>query len=809
MVDLRTDSEAGDREELNLAELWNTLLRNRWLVLGITVAVAGLAALYTLRTAPVYQSGVTLAVDDDKSNRNPLSELTPYGGGGQGKLETDIVVLRSRRVAEAVVDSLDLTVQVAEPNLPRDQVLRTIHVPRDAPAGVYVLERGDGAAYSLHAERAPSGLRLPARVEPGVPFKIGGAELALAPGLARDGAPGRVVFTISRFRNAVAGMQAMLGVARLDPKAKVLAVSYTTTDPVQAAAVPNVLSERFIEYKAALTKQESRNTVEFLRGQVASYQGEVSRAENALRGFREQQRVVSPQEEAVQQVQRLATLQAQRDALRSEREALAKLLDRVSQGRTDGRTSQYRQLASFPVFLANNAVQNFLQALTALENERASLLVSKTERNADVQGLDTRIREIELQLYQIARDYLEGLDTQLASTEANLGRFGTQLEAIPAREVEFARLSRQQKVLDDIYSLLQTRLKEAEIREAAEPNDVRVIDSALVPERPISPRPFRNLVLGLVAGLVAGVAAAFARETLDTRVRTREDVQAATGSMPILGVIPRFDTARAPSGTRRFNTSDLGLSESLVVRTDPQSPAAEAFRSLRTSIVFSGVRGAPQVMVVTSAMPGEGKSTSSSNLALTLAQQGSRTLLVDADLRRGTVHRIFDVPQEPGLTHVLLGMVPLEAAVHVVEVSENVTLSVLPAGAFPPNPAEILGSERMTRLLEELRGKYDAVIFDAPPLNLVTDATVLAKMVDAAVLVTRNGFTDKRALQHAASQLLQVRAPVSGVVLNDVDVTGGGRYYGYGYGYGYGYYTADAVGANGKNGKHGKNGKAY
>ena len=809
MVDLRTENDPNERDELNVAELWHTLLRNRWIVLGTTLAVVALAALYTWQKRPLYQATTTLQLDDDKANRNPLAEFLPVGGGSQGKLETDMVVLRSRQIAERVVDSLDLTVQLVEPNLPRSEILRTLDVPRDAPVGLFVLER-QGAGYALRAERLPRNRpkpEFPAKVEPGVPFKIGNATLALQPRLTRGG-PDEIILSLGSFRGTVSGVQTAMGVSRVDPKAKALAVSYMHTDPQQASAVPNALSGVFIEAKAQLSRLESANTVTFLRDQVASYEGQLVEAENALQSFREQQRVVSPQEEAQQQVRRLAELQAQRDQMRSEREALGKLLDRVSQGqRQSGETSPYRQLASFPVFLSNKAVQDILQSLTTLENERSKLLVQRTDVNVDVQGLNQRIRELELQLYQMAGNYLEGLDSQIASAEAQLGRFGNQLETIPAREVQYARLLREQKLLDELYALLQTRLKESEIRLAAEPGDVRVIDTALVPEVPISPRPLRNLVLALALGLVMGVAAAFGREAMDTRVRTREDVQAATGQMPILGIIPRFEGAQRTSVRNRLME---GVPDSLVVRADPQSPAAEAFRALRTSIVFSGVKGAPQVMVVTSAMPGEGKSTSSSNLAVTLAQQGSRTLLVDADLRRGTLHRIFEVPQEPGLTHVLLGMATLDEAVREVEVGEGVLLYVLAAGAFPPNPAEILGSERMAKLLEELRARYDAVIFDAPPLNLVTDATVLAKSVDAAVLVTRNGFTDKRALHHAASQLLQVRAPVSGVVLNDVDVEGGGRYYGYGYGYGYsyGYYAAEA-GANGSNGKNGRNGKKH
>jgi len=794
---------ADNGDEISLQDLWHAVLRRRWLIVGCFVTVLSLTGLYTWRQKPVYEAEATLRIDEQDSGSAILGDLAPLAGASRGKLETEILVLRSRQIAETVADSLDLHVRLVEPHRPRAEVLLPIRVPTDGNAEHplrYTLDRQADGSYSVRAETGTPADALPERVEIGVPFSVGGATLAVAPAV-RALPPERIRFAIDPFHVAVSGLRERLRISRSDPNAHIVTVRYQSTDPQLAAAVPNAASVVFIKNKTLGGKAETRSTIDFLRQQVTGYEEELRRAEERLRGFRERQQVVSLGEQATQQVQRLAELQAERDGLRSERRALAELLVKVGRAPADGAggRSPYRQLASFPTFLANKAVQDILQSLTQLENERAKLLVGRTVESIDVRGINHRIQELELQLYQLAQNYLASLDSQIASAEAMLARFGAQLETIPAREVEFARLSREQALLTDLYTLLQTRLKEAEIREAIEPGDVRVIDAALVPQKPVSPRHLLNLTLGALLGLLLGVAAAFVRQALDTKVRTKEDVRRATGGAPVIGTIPRIRGTK-PSRLASANgnghrkhaqvtpvAAETLVEERLVTHLSPRSPASEAYRALRTNLTFANAESAPRVLVVTSAMPGDGKSTSAANLAITLAQQGTRALLVDVDLRKGVLHRVFGLPQEPGLTQVLTNQAHLTGAVREVPTTDDgAPLAVLPGGTFPPNPAELLGSSRMRALIEQLRAEYEMVVFDAPPLNLVTDAAILGTMADTTVLVTRAGQTEKSALEHAVGQITHIGAPFGGVIINDIDLTGDARYYGYAYGYGYG-----------------------
>lgn len=772
-----------------LRSLWNFIQRNRWLTLGIPVLVVALAGAFLTRATPVYEASTTLRIDEDRSNVPVLDALRTLSSGSQIGTETE--VLRSRTIAEAVVDRLDLGVVVRRPRgTPRAEVFSVVDVERTAPRGRYRLEPADDGRLTLIDRRTRESL---GDFTAGQTIRLPGVTLRLADS-AVDLAP--VEFDVVPFQDAVRALRRTLGVSRPNREADLLLVRYEGTDPALVRAVPDAVADAFMQRRTAVRSAEARGTVRFLQTQLDTLAAQLTAAEEALRAFQEANRIVAPEAEAEVQVQRLAQLRAERETFDAERAALAGMLERVESAppAARGEPSPMRRLIAFPTLLRNEAASELLRSLNEVENQRAELLRRRTWEDPDVQLMTGRIDELETQLGTIARTYLDALTRQVAALDAALERFSDQLARVPEAHVRFARLTRQTRVLEEIYTLLQTRLKETEIIAAAEDPSVQVIDPAILPTRPIRPNIPLTFALALLVGVVLGTGTAFAREHMDTRIRSRDDLRVAAGDIPVLGTIPRIRRAqpatglwsrlRTPAPQRRFTDSMHARLEAI---HDPQSPVSEAYRSLRTNIAFARADRAPRTLVFTSPNPGEGKSTSAVNLVTTLAQQGLRCLLVDADMRRGVLHEVLRVPREPGLSNLLVGGADLATAIQTVAPGDGVAFSFLAAGTPPPNPAELIASERMSALLEQL-AEFDAVILDAPPMNLVTDAALLGTRADGVIVVARSGVTDRGALAYAMQQLAAVRAPVLGAVLNDVDERKE-RYYG-SYGGASGYYAA-------------------
>jgi capsular exopolysaccharide synthesis family protein len=763
---------ADEPPRTTLRDIWGALRRNLW-VFALCVGVALAAAmLYTSRQQRVYGSEATLQFANTRGSQSLLSQVPSFpgmGGGGSAAIETDLSILQSRRIAEAVTDSLGLRVRVVEPEIPRSRVFSRVRVARGAPAGSWELRRQPDGSYEVWRE---GGERAETRAAPGEPLRLGAAEVTLDRALRDDPSPAIQVAVVP-FRTAVGDLRAGLDINQPNPKALVVSIRYSSGDPELAALVPNTLARSFIQYRAGTSRTESQSTVGFLREQVSNYERQLREAETSLRAFREGGQIVSLEDEASEQVSRLADLQARRDELEVERQSLRKLLDRAEAGAPGtGGNPLYRELAAFPVFLSNRAVQDILQSLTKLEDERATLSVRRTEANPDVAAIDRRIDELELQLYQTARSYLGSLENQIGSVDERLARFRSQMELVPGREIEFARLARQQKLLEEIYTLLHSRLKEAELQDAVQRSDVSILDDALVPQFPLAPRPLYNLALGGLLGLLLAGLLVVAREALDPRVRSRTQLALAISGRPVLGIIPGLGNRPVRRYLGRIPVPALAADRDFRAgRLEAQGPASEAFRALRTNLLLAGGDRAPQVVAVTSAMPGDGKSTSALQLATSFAQQEVRTLLVDADLRAGKLHAALGLAQETGLAEVLAGRIPLDAAIRSVPVrgtGDGTGFDLLAAGTYPANPAELLGSPRMRALVPELRSRYDMVIVDLPATEVVVDATLVARLADTTLFVMRYGVSHQDSVRQGIERLEQLGIRVQGVVLNDV-----------------------------------------
>ncbi len=420
------------------------------------------------------------------------------------------------------------------------------------------------------------------------------------------------------------------------------------------------------------------------------------------------------------------------------------------------------------------------------------MLVRRTNLDPDVIALSGQIEAIETQIAALVGTYTDGLRQQVAAFDRSLSASGVQLDKIPAKEIRLAQLSRHTTVLSELSTLLQTRLKEAEISEAVEDPSAQVVDYAERPTKPVSPRPGLNLSLAMLLGLMLSGAIAFAREMVDSKVHTREELQTITGGLPVLGVIPHFEMVR------RWGMASLGSASKtkssdetrMVVRENPKSGVLEAYRALRTSLAFSGSEGAPKIVIVTSPARGDGKSTSTVNLAAALAQQHQRVLVIDGDMRRGSMHRTLGGTRAPGLSEILTGQKGALEVIQTLAFEGVGRLDLISTGTIPPNPAELLGSTRVPDLFELLEPRYDTILIDTPPVNVVSDTLVLASHVDGVLLVARGGLSEAGAVKFAMEQLANVRAKVIGSVLNDYDfrraASYGGEYYRYYYGSGYG-----------------------
>ena len=300
------------------------------------------------------------------------------------------------------------------------------------------------------------------------------------------------------------------------------------------------------------------------------------------------------------------------------------------------------------------------------------------------------------------------------------------------------------------------------------PIKATIVDAASLPQTPVSPQPVRNIGLAAILGLLLGLGAAVLRELLDTTVKSHEDVAETTGAAVMANIAYDSSAVKKP----------------LITSLDSHAPRIEAFRVLRTNMQFVDVDKDSKVFVVTSSLPVEGKTTTSENLAITMAQAGNRVVLVDGDLRRSKIGENMQLEGAVGLTTVLVGQVPLADALQPSSVSG---LSVLTSGATPPNPSELLQSRAMNDVIAKLRSEFDVIIIDAPPLLPVTDAALLTAQSDGALLVVRHGKTTKDQVRHSVERLEAVGGRILGVVLNMVPSRGADSSYGYGYGYGYGY----------------------
>ena len=546
-------------------------------------------------------------------------------------------------------------------------------------------------------------------------------------------------------------------------------VLFVSATPDIAANVANNVVETYMEYTLTTKINANVGASGVLRRQISEERKKLEESEKLLQGYKEKYKIISLEEEKNITIQRLAAHSTNLVKAENERiEAQAKY--QIAIGMLEdpdhaGSIPEVMQNAFIAKLKTDEAV--FLEDLSEISRKYGS-------KHPQVMALNDKIRTVRGKILDEILRVVDSLksryDVALRKERAlkeELLRLKEESQNIGKHAVAYNVLARDVQTNKQVYEVLLKRLKETNISGGMQTTNVRVLDPAVPPTSPFRPRKMLNLLLAIAFGFFMGPVIAVAFEFLDNSIKNPEDVDRYL-KIPYLGPVPNFNEQEDS------NPGDIGAM--LVTSLDPKSIAAEAYRSIRTSIIFSSPEER-STLLVTSANPSEGKSITSSNLAVTMAQNGAKTLLLDMDFRRPVIHKVFGISQEKGLSNVLVGDAELEDVLTHTEVPN---LDIIPSGHIPPNPAELLSSEGLRANMEILKDRYDRVIIDSPPILSATDPVVISTYVDGVLLVIKTGETSRDLAHAAIDKLRHVKANLLGTVLNSV-ITGQGNYYQYQY----------------------------
>lgn len=720
-------------QESVLRDYFRILRKRLWVVVTCVAVIVGAISIATLRSTRIYEASGSIAIN------KPDTMLTFKDGQGGGsfddpaELDTEVHILRS--------DLLAL------------QVMRELNMDKDT-------------------ETSSTGLQTTGSLQPDSP---------------------KMSDLLGAFKNK-------LNVS-LEPGTRIIQIRYRSPNPDRAAQVVNTLMHTYVEQNFKTRFESTMQASDWLSKQIVDLQIKVQTSQEKLVKYQKEHDILGIDEK--------------QNIITSKLDELNKGLTQAEADRME-KESIYRLVQNNETDPASAAAIGSGVSQTSGANTTSSLLEKLREQEADlkiqiaqlstqfgpsypkVAQLNNQVKEVDAQIQsethkvasRLRGDFMASSQREQMLHDA-MEKQKQEANKLNESAIEYSLLKRDLESNRTLYEGLLERLKEAGVTAGLRSNNFRIVDAARKPTVPAEPNIPRNLTFALALGLTAGIGLAFVMEALDNTVRTPEQAQAIS-ALPSLGMIP-LGSLLGEIGAPRLTVATSKEAVELVTQSRPQSQMAESYRALRTSLLLTSLGAPPKVILITSALPQEGKTTTSLNTAIVLAQKGSRVLLIDADLRRPSVHKALGMGPRTGLSNVLTGSAQLHQA--IVRSTLIPTLYILTAGTPPPNPAELLASSNMRDVLQELREQYDHIVIDTPPTLSVTDAVVMSTTADSVVLVIRSGQTTRQALRRARDLLVRVNARIAGVLLNAADLKSADYYYYYEYRGKYGdrYYKADEL----------------
>jgi len=767
---------------LDLRRAWATIARSAWIIVacvGLAVAAGVIAA---RRVEPSFQAEVTVRIDEQRPSS--LSSQFYFGPDYQQLLATSTEIITSRNLALEVVDSLGLRLAVLQPvRTARSALVSAAVVDAAAPDAEYRLTRVPGG---FEVRAVPSEEVVGVFPDTGE-IVMPGVRLWLTQ-LGRE--TERMRFALAPRLDVANGLRSQLEVLQTNRDANVLRITFRGSDPEMTREIPNVVAHRFVRRKMDLERVSARSTVSYLQTQLLSLNEQLFGAEAEIRDYLLNQGITTPADQAAYFFSEINNLKDGAASLRGIREQISGALGGpVEVDSITRRRARLERILATHAFSDARIAESEVGRLELLVDQRNALLQRRMPQDPDVIALDRRVDAVQDVIEERARRFLSSVNAQITVLENRITSLDQARRRIPEQQLTFDRLERNRRVLEDLSMMVQSRLKEAEITAAVQDSTAQVLDEAAGAPANISQSKAIIFFIAVLTGLIVGVSIAFLREWLDTTIRTEQDLASIVG-VAVVGIIPNLQQ-QARTGAYRLGPPSAvtaGAGKAPVPGRDPHTPAAEAYRSLRTNLNYLTPPKPPRVIVVTSALPGDGKTTTAVNLAVTLAHQGQRVILIDAETRRGTVHDVFGIPPAPGFLDLMYGQATPGECIRRVAMEGGGTIDVLPLGSAPTsNPADLLVAQRLQPLFDRLRQQYDYVLLDTPPLNLFTDGALIGAQADALLLVARADKTDREELRFAVAQLRNVQVNLAGAVLNDIEYRRSSRYrLGQGYYYDYG-----------------------
>jgi capsular exopolysaccharide synthesis family protein len=785
-------------DSLSLGQIFGVLRRRYRLILLMTaLGIAG-GAYLAIKTpasykavATIRQAGERRALTGEIENETPeISSRTmdPILSLAQG--------VRSQSVMGAVVDSLGLQLSSVTPEFGLNKVDKIWVNPQAEADTIQVTFYQNGVKAKLGNREA--------RGRYGDVLDLGAARFAIT---SVPDVPSAQLAIIPR---QMAADKLTTGIL-VAPRAgtDVIDVTFLSSNPKMAQRVVNTTVNVFKHLSILSAKEKSTRRREFLEGQLKQTDSMLIRAQAELAAFRSRQQLASTQGLLDAQQTSMLALDTRRTELEADKQTFAALLTELKKGDDASQMEALRALAASPGLADNPTVSNYYHQLQISQYKVDSMTTGPwraAATNPDLIQLRSLIASTKGDLKQAVASHVATIDAQIAALKNLRSQRGQAMGLLPAMAEEEARLNSRVQSLTSSSDDVRRDYQKARMAEEVEAGDLDIVDLAGTPYAPIWATAPLKLGLGFLLGLLLGIGGAFLLEALNTSIRKPEDLESAL-HVPGLAVIPRLTSGssspsprrgllrpgkRAELESKRANASALGTV------TQPFSIGVEAFRMLRTSLVWCEQGDNMKTLVVTSAAPGEGKTLTSANLSVTFAYDGLRVLLIDCDVRRPRLHGLFQVPRSPGLMELLTpsfngndgaesltfnptaGRTDSGRPVTDVVRPTNVRgLSLLTCGALPTNPSGLLSGVRMRVLLQELAKSFDLVILDTPPVLATADAGILGSLADGVLLVVRAGQTDRVAAKRAHQQLVNVGARVVGTVLNDPggEVSQYGDYY--------------------------------